>query len=173
MAQSVILVTDVPGLGQIGEERKVKNGYARNYLLPRKLAVPSTPDTLRRFEKQKEKIEAERQKQLAASQGLAEKVTKVGLVFERPVGQGGRLFGSVTPLDIVSELSRQGITVEKKSVLMHGPLKAVGDQVIRVRLHSKVIVDVPVKVVGIEINKANESTVEEPLPTDFAVDDDN
>jgi len=160
MPQSVILVSDVPGLGQLGEIRKVKEGFARNYLIPKKLALFATADAIKRFEKQKEKISAEREKRLATSQSLAEKLTKVGLVFERPVGPGGRLFGSVTPHDIVTELGKYGVAVEKKSVLMNGVLKSVGQHTIRVRIHSQVMVDVPVSVTGREATKAAEGAAE-------------
>lgn len=169
MAQSVILLSDVPGLGQLGDHCKVKEGFARNYLIPQRLAMYSTPDALKRYERQKTKLAQEREKQLGRSKTLAEKLSQVGLVFDRPVGQGGRLFGSVTPLDIAAELSKQGASVEKKSILMNGPIKTVGDHTIRVRIHSQVIVDVPVKVIGRETKKTSEhpdhpeSLVETPL----------
>lgn len=169
MAQSVILISDVPGLGQLGDTCKVKEGFARNYLIPQRLAMVATPDALRRFERQKEKLAEARTKQLERSKSFAEKISQVGLVFDRPVGQGGRLFGSVTPLDIAAELSKQGVSVEKKSILMNGPIRSVGDHTIRVRIHSQVVVDVPVKVVGREAKKTSEhpehpeSLVETPL----------
>ncbi len=153
MPQSIILLSDVPGLGQVGDLCKVKDGFARNYLIPQQLAVVATANIKKRFEHQKEKLTATREKQLNFSKGLADKLTKVGLVFERPIGPNGRLFGSVTTMDIISELSRQGASVEKKSVLMNGPLKAAGDHNVRVRVHSQVVVDLPVKVIGIEIKK--------------------
>jgi large subunit ribosomal protein L9 len=156
MPQSVILIADVPGLGQLGDVCKVKDGFARNYLIPRRKALVASADALKRFEKQKEKLMAEREKDLNKSRGLADKVSKVGLVFERPVGQNGRLFGSVTPLDVVQALAKQAATVEKKSILMNGPIKTTGDHTIRVRIHSQVVVDVPVKVVGMEAKKASE-----------------
>lgn len=156
MSQSVILIADVPGLGQLGDECKVKEGFARNFLIPERLAIYATPNALKKFERQKQKLESEREKNLTRSRSLADKVGKAGLVFERPVGQGGRLFGAVTALDIAQELSKQGATIEKKSILMNGAIKSVGDHQIRVRLHSQVIVDVPVKVVGLESKKSSE-----------------
>lgn len=156
MPQSVILISDVPGLGQLGDNCKVKNGFARNYLIPEGLAMVATPNALKRYERQKEKLAQEREKQLEKSKSFSEKISKVGLVFERPVGQGGRLFGSVTPMDIAAELSKQGASVEKKSILMNGPIKTVGDHMLRVRIHSKVVVDIPVKVVGRETQKTSE-----------------
>lgn len=174
MSQEIILISDVPGLGQLGEQHKVKEGYARNYLIPRKLAIFATPNALKRFEKQKEKFVAAREKQLATSKTLAEKIGKVGLVFERTLGPGGRLYGSVTPHDIATELAKQGVSVEKKSVLMHAALKSTGDHTIRVRIHSKVVVDLPVKVIGKQLNKQQESDVPEMAEdtTPFAVADD-
>lgn len=156
MPQSIILLSDVPGLGQIGDVRRVKDGYARNYLIPERLAVPATSESIKRFEKQKEKLAAQREKQLSNAQDFSKKIEKVGLVFERPVGEGGRMFGSVTPLDIVTELAKQGVTIEKRFVLMNGPIKSVGDHNVRVRLHSQVIVEVPVKVIGKEIKRDSE-----------------
>src|SRR5436190_10301504 len=111
MPHSVILTHDVPGLGQVGDVCKVKEGYAQNYLIPQRLAVVATTDAIKRFERQKEKLAKERDAQLERAKGLSEKLQKVGLVFERPVGQGGRLFGSVTSLDIANELGRQGASV--------------------------------------------------------------
>ncbi len=156
MTQSVILMADVPGLGQLGDSCKVKDGFARNYLIPEGLAMIATPDAIKRYERQKQKLMQERDKELARSKSLSEKIGQVGLVFDRPVGQGGRLFGSVTSLDIAAELSKQGASVEKKSILMNGAIKTIGDHMIRVRLHSQVIVDVPVKVVGREAKKTSE-----------------
>jgi large subunit ribosomal protein L9 len=156
MPQQVILTSDVPGLGQVGDVCKVKDGYARNYLLPQQLAVPATPNSVKRFERQKEKLNAARDAQLTGAKTVAEKLSKVGLVFERQVGQGGRLFGSVTSVDISSELARQGVTVEKRSILMNGSLRTVGDHAIRVRIHSKVVVDIPVKVIGLQTEKKSE-----------------
>jgi large subunit ribosomal protein L9 len=148
VAQEVILQADVPGLGQIGDQKKVKDGFARNYLIPRKLAVYATVNSVLRAEKQKGKIATLREAQLGQAQTVAEKLSKVGLVFERFVGQGGKLYGSVTSKDVAEELDKQGAKVERKSILMHGALKALGDHVIRVRVHSKVVVDIPVKVIG-------------------------
>jgi large subunit ribosomal protein L9 len=153
MPKSVVLLSDVPGLGQIGDHKKVKDGYAFNYLLPQKLAVIATPNILKKIDLQKSKLAAQRDAQLANSKSLAEKIGKLGLVFERPLGPGGKLFGSVTPLDIAAELAKHGASVEKKSVLMNGPLKAAGDHTVRVRVHSQVVVDIPVKVIGMEVKK--------------------
>jgi large subunit ribosomal protein L9 len=80
MAQQLILTSDVPGLGQVGDQVKVKEGYARNYLIPQRLAVLATPNTVKRFERQKEKLAAARDAQLAQAKAVAEKLSKVGLV---------------------------------------------------------------------------------------------
>jgi large subunit ribosomal protein L9 len=153
---SVILLSDVPGLGQMGDQRKVKNGYARNYLLPERLAVIANANTIKKFEQQKEKLKNSREAQLGNAKTVGEQLSKVGLVFERPLGPGGRLFGSVTSIDIVNEISKKGIEVERKSVLMNGPLKSAGSHVIRVRVHSQVIIDIPVQVNGMEIKQSSE-----------------
>jgi len=156
MPQNIILTHDVPGLGQVGDVCKVKDGYARNYLIPQRFAVVATADSVKRFERQKEKLAAERDAQLDRAKALSDRLSKVGLVFERPLGQGGRLFGSVTSLDIANELGRQGASVEKRSILMTGSIKTAGDHAIRVRIHSKVIIDIPVKVVGMQTETKSE-----------------
>lgn len=156
MPQSVILTSDVPGLGQVGDQVKVKDGYARNYLIPQRLAVTANANTLKKFELQKAKLASERDAQLDRAKALSEKLSKVGLVFERPVGQGGRLFGSVTSQDVANELARQGASVEKRSILMTGSIRTVGDHGIRVRIHSKVIIDIPVKVIGLQTETKSE-----------------
>lgn len=166
MPQEVILISDVPGLGQVGELHKVKDGFARNYLIPRRLAVFATKNAKARIEKQKEKIIASREKHLSHSKGMADKLAKVGLVFERTLGPGGRLYGSVTPHDIATELARQGVSIEKKSILMHTALKATGDHIVRVRLHSQVVVDVPVKIIGKEVNKSTKDETESEAPSE-------
>lgn len=159
MAQNIILLSDVPGLGQVGDRCKVKDGYARNYLFPEKLAVLATQNIINKTERQKEKLEAHRKKQLGEAQKVAETLSKVGLVFERPVGLGGRLFGSVTPFDIMTEMTKQGATIEKRSILMDGPIRTAGDHKIRVRVHSKVVVDIPVVVKAMEEKKSDEVAV--------------
>jgi len=156
MPQQLILTSDVPGLGQVGDVCKVKDGYARNYLLPQRLAILATPDAIKRVERQKSKLTAARDSQLEHAKGVAEKLSKVGLEFERQVGQGGRLFGSVTSQDIAVELARQGASVEKRSILMNGSIRTTGDHAIRVRIHSAVIVDIPVKVVGLRTESKSE-----------------
>ena len=174
MSQSVILTSDVPGLGQVGDLCKVKDGYARNYLLPQRLAVPATANLVKKFERQKEKLAAHREAQLTSAKTASDKLSKVGLVFERPIGQGGRLFGSVTPMDIAAELGRQGASVEKRSILMNGPIKTTGDHQIRVRIHSKVIVDIPVKLIGLQTETKSEHAehIDEAAPPPPEIDED-
>lgn len=166
MPQTVILLADIPGVGQVGDQKKVKDGFARNYLIPERLAVFATPNMLKKFDRQKEKLMANREKQFSQSKSLGDKLSKVGLVFERVIGPGGKLFGSVSPIDIANELTKQGARVEKKSILMNGPLKSVGDHTVRVRVHSQVIIDVPVKIIGLEMKKSSEH---EAAPEEIAV----
>ena len=184
MAQNIILKSDVPGLGQVGDKCKVKNGYALNYLYPQGLAVLATKNAINKADRQRGKLEAQREKQLTDAKAVAEKLSKVGLEFHRPVGLGGRLFGSVTPLDIMTELGLRGAKVEKRSVLMPAPIRVVGDHAIRVRVHSQVIVDIPIKVIGKEqkspteiVDEAEaavekkEKSAEESPPTDETKDE--
>jgi large subunit ribosomal protein L9 len=156
MPQQVILTSDVPGLGQVGDLCKVKDGYARNYLLPQRLAIIATADAQKKFERQKEKLKSAREAELNRAKSDADRLSKVGLTFERPVGQGGRLFGSVTSMDVANELARKGATVEKRSILMTGAIKTAGDHTIRVRIHSQLVIDIPVKVVGLQTESKSE-----------------
>lgn len=143
----VILQDNVDPLGIMGDVVAVKDGYARNYLIPQGKAVPATPGELKRFESRRKKIAAERAKALEEAQMLAANLK--GLIVTRTVkvGDEGRLFGSVGVADIVTLLKEKGYTFEKKQVLLPEPIKAVGSFVVPVRIHPEVTTEIHVNVV--------------------------
>ena len=134
----VILMTDVPALGQRGETRDVANGYARNFLLPRKLAVPATPANLKNVEHLKRQRAREEERALETAKATAERIEGLTLAVIARASGDGRLYGSVSPQDVVEFLERHKISVEKRRVAMDEPIKAVGDYKVLVRLHGDV-----------------------------------
>ena len=134
----VILMTDVPALGQRGEMRDVANGYARNFLLPRKLAVPATPANLKNVEHLKRQRAREEERALETAKATAERIEGLTLAVTARASEDGRLYGSVSPQDVVEFLERHKISVEKRRVAMDEPIKAVGDYKVLVRLHGDV-----------------------------------
>ena len=134
----VILMTDVPALGQRGETLDVANGYARNFLLPRKLAVPATPANLKNVEHLKRQRAREEERALETAKATAERIEGLTLAVTARASEDGRLYGSVSPQDVVEFLERHKISVEKRRVAMDEPIKAVGDYKVLVRLHGDV-----------------------------------
>jgi large subunit ribosomal protein L9 len=134
----VILMTDVPALGQRGETRDVASGYARNFLLPRKLAVPATPANLKNVEHLKRRRAREEERALETAKATAERIEGLTLAVTARASEDGRLYGSVSPQDVVEFLERHKISVEKRRVAMDEPIKAVGDYKVSVRLHGDV-----------------------------------
>ena len=145
----IILLEKVVNLGGLGDVVKVKDGYARNFLIPQGKAKRATPASLAEFEKRRAELEAA---QAAALTAATEKGTKVdGLLLQitQKAGVDGRLFGSVTTVDIAEALKAQGVEVERSNIrLPQGPLKQVGDHEIAVSLHTDVVVHIKVSVLG-------------------------
>jgi large subunit ribosomal protein L9 len=146
----VILRSDVDNLGRAGDVKEVKDGYGRNFLLPRKLATVATEAAMKQWEKGKEK----RAKLLAAKQselkGLAGKIDGVSLSFSRPAGAEGKLFGSVGKSDILKSLKTIGYEVEKEALVLDQSIKQVGDHEVEVRLMPEVSAKIKVTVVARE-----------------------
>jgi large subunit ribosomal protein L9 len=143
----VILRQAVENLGKPGDVVKVSNGYARNFLLPRGVAFEATPGNLKRIAQEKERLEAEENERRDAAQALAAKLEQVSLTFSARVGEEGKLFGSVTPADIVHQLEAQGFQIEKRQIDLHEPLKTLGVFRVPVRLHAEVKPEIKVWVI--------------------------
>ena len=145
----IILLDKVVNLGSLGDVVKVKDGYARNFLIPAGRARRATQSAVAEFEARRAELEKAAAAKLAEAQALGEKVAAVTLKLSQKAGVDGRLFGSVTNHDVADELVKQGFAVAKSQVRMpNGPLKNVGDYTVSVNLHTDVTVDVAVTVLG-------------------------
>ncbi|AFG38045.1 50S ribosomal protein L9 [Spirochaeta africana] len=132
----VILNTDVPHLGEEGDVKDVKSGYARNFLIPRKLGLPFNSASLAVIESRREAIEKRKEEKRKAAQGLKERLESAPLKISMTTGRNGKLFGSVNSATIVTELAKQGIEIERKAVEIPGSsLKTVGNFKVGVKLY--------------------------------------
>jgi large subunit ribosomal protein L9 len=144
----VILMEKVVNLGKLGDVVKVKNGYARNFLIPTGRAKRATEAAVAEFAARRAELEAAEGAKLADAQARAEKLNGVTVKIEQMAGVDGKLFGSVTNADIVAALAKQGFTVEKGQVrLPSGPVKQTGDYAVEVALHADVVASVNLSVV--------------------------
>ncbi|MYZ43409.1 50S ribosomal protein L9 [Schauerella aestuarii] len=146
----IILLEKVVNLGNLGEVVRVRDGYARNFLIPQRKARRATEAALKEFEARRAELEKAQAEKLAASQSVGEKLNGFKLTISQKAGVDGRLFGSVTNMDIAAELRKQGFeTVEKSQVqLPNGAIKTVGEYPVQVQLHADVLSDVTVVVQG-------------------------
>jgi large subunit ribosomal protein L9 len=145
----VILLEKVANLGDLGDVVKVKDGFARNFLIPTRRARRATDVALKEFEAKRAELEKAAGDKLAAAKATAEKLAGKAITISQKAGVDGRLFGSVTNADIAEALKKQGFEVAKSSVRMpSGPIKHTGEQTLSVSLHTDVAVDVHVTVVG-------------------------
>ncbi|MFA6029722.1 MAG: 50S ribosomal protein L9 [Elusimicrobiota bacterium] len=143
----VILRKDVEHLGQAGQVKDVRLGYARNYLFARGLAQEATPAIIAWYEKGKERLKTRQSKTETEAQSVSQKLAGVTLSFSRPVGEGGKLFGSVGKSDIVKSLKASGFTVAKEAVRLESTLKEAGEFEVEIRLTPKSSAKVKVSVV--------------------------
>lgn len=156
----VILQENVEGLGYLGDLLTVADGYARNYLLPRKMAVVANPRNLKTLEHLQRIATQKSKKELQGLEELAKKIAKVNLTFEVQTGKDDKLFGSVTSKDVAEALAEQGIEIDRRLLQMPQPIKELGAFSIPVKLHRDVIPQVSVSVVkkGGEEMASSEST---------------
>jgi large subunit ribosomal protein L9 len=145
----VILLDKVANLGNLGDIVKVKDGYARNFLIPTRRARRATDTAIKEFEARRAELEKAAADKLSAAQTLGEKLNGKTVRITQKAGVDGRLFGSVTNHDIADALKAEGFDVHKSQVrLPNGPLKTVGEHAVSVAPHSDVVADVTVQVVG-------------------------
>jgi len=142
MANSeILLVKPVEGLGGEGDQVKVRAGYARNYLLPRGIAVPLTGANRKQVESLKKRRAERESQELNGAQELAKKLEKASLAFAVKTGEGGKMFGAITANDIHDKLVAGGFTIDKKRIHLHTPVKTLGQHTVKVKLHADVSVD--------------------------------
>ncbi len=143
----VILQKDVKGTGKAGDIIKVSDGYARNRLIPGGLAIEATPNNLKRIERERAAREATRAQEKAAAEALAEKLASKAITLKTKVGEGGKLFGSITSMDIADALLKQtGNEVDKKKIVLDKPIKEVGTQTVEIKLYPEVTAKVKVQI---------------------------
>jgi large subunit ribosomal protein L9 len=143
----VILREHVDNLGRRGDVVKVAEGYARNYLLPRKLALPVTESNKRQIERERKLAEARDMEEKGAAEAVAARLTQVEVEIPRRVGENETLYGSVTSADIAQALKDKGFDVDKRKIVLPEPLKALGENTIPVKIHREVTAQIKVKVV--------------------------
>jgi large subunit ribosomal protein L9 len=145
----IILMEKVVNLGNLGDVVKVKDGYARNFLIPQGKARRATPSAMAEFEVKRAELEKAQAEKLAAAQAFADKIEGLMVQITRKAGMDGRLFGSVSNFDIAEALKAQGHEVDKASIRMpQGPFKTIGDFPTEISLHTDVLATITVSVLG-------------------------
>lgn len=142
----ILLREDIDDLGSRGEIVRVKAGYARNYLLPRKLAVEANTGNVKQIERERELLLKKAATERATADAQADQMRSLVLTFQRKAGEQGALYGSVTSMDIAEALKERGYEVDRHRLHLREPLKRVGDFTVPLRLHREVTVDLQVKV---------------------------
>ena len=144
----VILKEDIVNLGKIGEVVRVRDGYARNYLLPRGLVLEANKKNLKTFEHHKKLVGDQKQKIMRQAQAVGDQLNSVALVIPMKVGEEGRLFGSVTNIHIEKALKAKGLNVDRRKIQLAEPIKIAGDYDVPVRLSAEITVPLKVSVVS-------------------------
>jgi large subunit ribosomal protein L9 len=153
----VILTEEIRGLGTRGDVVTVKDGYARNFLLPKNLAREASAGNLKQIEHERRKWSLLAQQEKDAAQKAADKVKGVKITIEKRVGEHGHLFGSVTANEIADALLAKGIEVDKRRIELEQPIKNLGVHDVDVRLHRDVIAQIKVEVVALGVEKLEET----------------
>ncbi len=144
----VILQEDVKSLGKMGDVVNVADGYARNFLIPKKLGVEANVKSIKALEHEKRKIEDKAKKIRNDAQGLAERLSASALTLSAKAGEEEKLFGSITSMDIAEALKKEGFDIDKKRILLDEPIKRLGTYSVGIKVHHDVTAQVQVKVVA-------------------------
>ncbi|MGH7958157.1 MAG: 50S ribosomal protein L9 [Opitutaceae bacterium] len=144
----VLLVQPVDGLGGEGDQVKVRAGYARNYLLPRKIAVTLNASNRKHVDSLKKRRAQREQSELDIAQDLAKKLEKTSLAFAVKTGEGGRMFGAITAQDIYDKLAASGQEIDKKKIHLFTPVKTLGKHTVKIKLHADVAVELGFDIVS-------------------------
>ncbi|MGC4073601.1 MAG: 50S ribosomal protein L9 [Nibricoccus sp.] len=149
MAHSeILLLKPVEGLGAEGDQVKVRAGYARNFLLPRKIGAPVTLANRKQVESLKKRRAERESQELQGAQELAKKLEKTSIAFAVKTGEGGKMFGAITATDLHEKLVQAGIEIEKKKIHLHTPVKTLGKHEVKIKLHADISVDISFDVVS-------------------------
>jgi large subunit ribosomal protein L9 len=159
----LLLKEDVDGLGFCGDEVEVKDGYGRNFLIPKGKALLATPNNLKAFNHQKLVVQGKVSKVIAAAQTVADEIAKVTCLVKKKVGDTGKMFGSVTAQEVADLLKGQGVEVDRRKIQIAEPIKKAGKYNIPVKLHSQVTAEIKLVVEG-EQDAAEVAAPAESLP---------
>ena len=143
----VVLLENVPSLGKAGDLVKVADGYGRNYLIPQKKAIPATEKSLKVIEHQRRQVQQRLEKGKKDVEKLGQQIEKLSCTFAKTVGESGKLFGSVTSMDVENYLKENGIEVDRKKIALEEPIKNVGMFTVPIKLSAEVTVHLKVWVV--------------------------
>jgi len=142
----VILKEDVKNLGIMGSIVDVANGYGRNYLIPRNLAVEANPNNLKQIKHEKNIIDIKSQKIIRSAEDLAKQISAITLSIEEQSGEEDKLFGSVTTKDIAEALAKQGVEIDKRKINLEEPIKRLGTYTVQIKVHHDISANVTVEV---------------------------
>ncbi|MDD5433890.1 MAG: 50S ribosomal protein L9 [Nitrospira sp.] len=143
----VILKEDIKSLGKLGDIVNVADGYGRNFLIPGKKAVEATSENINVFKREKKKLEEQLKASLHEAEDLQKKINEISVTIGRQVGEGEKMFGSVTSTDITEALEKEGITVDKKLIYIEKPIKELGMFHVPVKIHPDISADLKVWIV--------------------------
>ena len=146
--QEILLLQPIEGFGNEGEQIRVKAGYARNYLLPRKLAIPLTDSNRKQIESLQRAREERLSKELSSAEQLAARLETVRIAIPVKTGPGGRVFGSVTAMDLQKRLAEEEIELDRKQFNLYNPVKSLGRHSTKIRLHPEITVELEFEVVS-------------------------
>jgi large subunit ribosomal protein L9 len=146
----VILRQDFENLGKFGDIVNVRDGYARNFLIPRKIALPATPGNIKMVENEKKQKAFKLERERLSAQQLAEKLSGLEITIPMRAGENERLFGSVTAQMIANEITKMGIEIERRKIMLDEPIKSLGNYEIIIKLHPDVTAKIKVNVVRAE-----------------------
>ena len=143
----VILLKDVKGTGKKGEVKEVSDGYAKNFLLPKKMAVVADNTNIKELNEKNKSKENKAQKEYEEAVELGDKMKEMNIEIYSKAGEGGRLFGSITAKEIAEQLKKQkGITVDKRKILLNEPIRVLGSRFVEIKIHQKVVTKIRVDV---------------------------
>jgi len=168
---NVLLREDIDDLGARGEIVKVKAGYARNYLLPRKLAVQATASNVKQIEQERAALLKKEAKEKGTAEEQAGKMKSLRLIFTRKVGEHGILYGSVTSMDIAEALKERGYEIDRRRITLREAIKETGEFTVPVRLHREVTIEIPVEVTAEGGAKVQSETAAAPTQPDEQADE--
>jgi large subunit ribosomal protein L9 len=148
MMMNVILTDNIPSLGKVGAKVKVSDGYARNFLIPKGLALEATTKNVKVLEHQTNVVLQKNVKEKKTAEAIKEQIEGLTLTIERRVGEQGKLFGSVNTKDIESALHDKGVEIDRKHIVLEEVIKGLGEYPVKIKLHSGITVDIKVNIVA-------------------------